>query len=71
MPINKAPSVCPVTGTGDPGIGSAICAMIERKKTPPITRATFACVVLRAINTERKTAGDVLDMRAILPSFRG
>jgi hypothetical protein len=43
--------------------------MTERKKTPPTTRATLACVVLLATNAERKTAGDVLDMRAILPSF--
>ena len=38
MPRRSAPRVCPVTGTGDPGIGNEICAINARKKTPPITK---------------------------------
>ena len=47
MASNKTPRVCPVTGTGDPGTGIAICASNERNATPAITKPALVRTVLR------------------------
>lgn len=39
VPTRSAAKVCPVTGTGEPGTGTAICAAMPVSAAPPTTRA--------------------------------
>ena len=45
VPRRSAPSVWPVSGTGDPGIGSQILAMAARKRVPPTSKPVVETAV--------------------------
>ena len=62
VPIRSTPKVCPVTGTGEPGTGIAICASTARKIVPPAIKVALVRAELRG-NTcaRRELAGN--DMR--------
>jgi hypothetical protein len=65
VPRIKTPRVCPVTGTGEPGTGIAICAKAAIAKTPLTTKTAFERAVVRGIRDERS---EVADSDIVFPS---
>lgn len=45
VPRSRTPNVCPVTGTGEPGTGTAICAKAAKPRMPLTTKTAFVTVI--------------------------
>jgi hypothetical protein len=58
VPRSRTPNVCPVTGTGDPGTGTAICANAAKPRTPLTTKTAFVRAVVRGISDDRSEVAD-------------
>jgi hypothetical protein len=65
VPRMRTPNVCPVTGTGEPGTGIAICASAANPSTPPTTKTALDKAVVRGINDERS---EVAESDIVFPS---
>ena len=63
VPSIRTPHVWPVTGTGEPGTGRAICAKAAKPRTPLTTSTAFVRAVDRGISVDRSEVADS-DMRA-------
>jgi hypothetical protein len=58
VPRSNTPNVCPVTGTGDPGTGIAICAKAAKPRTPLTTKTACDRAVERGINEARSEVAE-------------
>jgi hypothetical protein len=53
VPRIRTPKVCPVTGTGEPGTGTATCANAAKPRTPLTTKTAFVRAVVRGMSDDR------------------